>query len=45
MMPVFADEIQPMRPPWPVQRAVAAVLGPIARLGGYHAKYRPTGGA
>lgn len=34
LVPVFADEIRVTRPPWPVQRAVFAVLGPIAsRLG------------
>jgi hypothetical protein len=37
MIPVFSDEIRPTRPPWPVQRAVAAVLGPVARRRGYRA--------
>jgi quercetin dioxygenase-like cupin family protein len=29
--PRFADEIRVVRPPWPIQRVVYAVLGPIAR--------------
>jgi quercetin dioxygenase-like cupin family protein len=29
--PVYADEIRLVRPPWPVQRVVYAVLGPLAR--------------
>ena len=37
LIPVYADEIRPTRPPWPVQRAVAAVLGPIACRRGYRA--------
>jgi quercetin dioxygenase-like cupin family protein len=41
MIPVFSDEIRPTSPPWPVQRAVAAVLGPVARLRGYRAEYGP----
>ncbi len=32
--PVFADEIRVVRPPWFVQRAVFALLGPIARRRG-----------
>jgi quercetin dioxygenase-like cupin family protein len=31
--PEFADEIRLVRPPWPVQRALFALLGPIARRG------------
>jgi quercetin dioxygenase-like cupin family protein len=35
LVPAFADEIRVTRPPWPVQRAVFAVLGPIAKRRGY----------
>lgn len=35
--PAFADEIRLARPPWPVQRAVFALLGPVARRRGYGA--------
>jgi quercetin dioxygenase-like cupin family protein len=35
--PAFADEIRLVAPPWPVQRAAFALLGPVARLRGYHA--------
>jgi mannose-6-phosphate isomerase-like protein (cupin superfamily) len=41
MIPFFADEIRPTRPPWPLQRAVGAVLGPVARRRGYRATYGP----
>lgn len=44
MIPAFADEIRPTRPPWPVQRALAAVLGPVARLRGYRGTYPPPAG-
>ena len=33
--PAFGDEIRLVSPPWPVQRAVFVLLGPIARLRGY----------
>jgi quercetin dioxygenase-like cupin family protein len=34
--PAFADEIRATRPPWALQRAAFALLGPLARLrGGY----------
>jgi hypothetical protein len=33
--PGFADEIRLVSPPWPVQRALFALLGPIARRRGY----------
>jgi mannose-6-phosphate isomerase-like protein (cupin superfamily) len=36
-VPAFSEEIRVTRPPWPVQRAVFALLGPIARLRGLHA--------
>jgi hypothetical protein len=35
--PQFADEIRIVSPPWPVQRAVCALLAPIARLRGHTA--------
>lgn len=38
MVPEFGDEIRPVRPPWPVLRALTAVLGPIARLRGYRGR-------
>lgn len=36
-VPAFAEEIRVTRPPWPVQRALFALLGPIARLRGMKA--------
>jgi quercetin dioxygenase-like cupin family protein len=45
LIPAFADEIRPTSPPWPVQRVVAAVLGPVARLRGYRGTYPPPPGA
>jgi quercetin dioxygenase-like cupin family protein len=35
LAPTFADEIRVVRPPWLVQRAVYALLRPIARVRGY----------
>jgi quercetin dioxygenase-like cupin family protein len=35
--PAFANEIRVVSPPWPVQRAAFALLGPLARLRGYSA--------
>jgi quercetin dioxygenase-like cupin family protein len=35
MVPVFRDEIHLTRPPWPIVRAISALLGPIARRRGY----------
>jgi quercetin dioxygenase-like cupin family protein len=37
-VPAFSDEIRVTRPPWPVQRVLFALLGPIARLRGLHAQ-------
>ena len=37
MVPEFADEIRPTSPPWPVVRAAATVLAPVARLRGHRA--------
>ena len=38
MIPAFADEIRVPKPPWPVQQAMARVLGPVARARGYRPK-------
>ena len=38
MVPEFGDEIRPVSPPWPVLRALSAVLAPIARRRGYRAR-------
>jgi quercetin dioxygenase-like cupin family protein len=35
LVPEFGDEIRPTRPPWPVLRAVASTLAPIARRRGH----------
>jgi quercetin dioxygenase-like cupin family protein len=35
LVPAFGDEIRPVRPPWPLLRVLAWLLGPIARLRGY----------
>ena len=35
LAPAFGNEIRVTRPPWPLQRAVFAVLAPVARLRGY----------
>jgi quercetin dioxygenase-like cupin family protein len=40
MVNEFGDTIRPVRPPWPVLRAVATALGPIAKARGYHAGLR-----
>ena len=39
-----ADEYRLVRPPWPVQRALFAVLAPAGRLLGYMARYPGCGG-
>lgn len=38
MVPEFEKEIRPLSPPWPVLRAAAVLLGPLARARGYHAR-------
>lgn len=38
MVPEFEKEIRPLSPPWPVLRAAAVLLGPLARTRGYHAR-------
>jgi quercetin dioxygenase-like cupin family protein len=40
LAPAFGDEIRVVRPPWWVQRAIFAVLAPIARLRGLTAAAR-----
>lgn len=35
MVSEFGDELRPVSPPWPVVRALGAILGPIARRRGY----------
>lgn len=35
MVGEFADEIRPLSPPWPLLRALATALGPIARARGH----------
>jgi len=37
LAPAYADELRVVAPPWPVQRAVFALLGPVARIRGYAA--------
>jgi Cupin domain len=37
-VPAFSDEIRVTRPPWLAQRALFALLAPIARLRGLHAE-------
>lgn len=38
MAPEFADEIRPIRPPWPILRALAKTLAPVAKARGYRAR-------
>jgi quercetin dioxygenase-like cupin family protein len=38
MVPEFEEEIRPLSPPWPVLKAAAAVLAPLARARGYRAR-------
>lgn len=38
MVPEFANEIRPLSPPWPVLRAIAVVLAPLARARGYRGR-------
>lgn len=43
----FADEIRLVTPPWPIQRVVYTLLGPVARLRGYRQAHvaKPSGQA
>jgi len=38
MVPEFGDELRPVSPPWPLLRALSAILAPIARRRGYRAR-------
>jgi mannose-6-phosphate isomerase-like protein (cupin superfamily) len=38
MVGEFGAEIRPVSPPWPVLRALAAALGPLARIRGHHGR-------
>jgi quercetin dioxygenase-like cupin family protein len=40
MVPKFENEIPPASPPWPILRALTAILSPIARLRGYRGRVR-----
>jgi quercetin dioxygenase-like cupin family protein len=40
MVPEFGDEVRPTSPPWPVLRALTAVLAPIARRRGHSPRAR-----
>ncbi len=39
MVPAFQNEIRPTKPPWPLLKAMAALIGPFARLRGYRPTY------
>jgi hypothetical protein len=43
MIPAYADTIRTTSPPWFLQRAVGAALGPIARRRGYTAEMQRSG--
>jgi quercetin dioxygenase-like cupin family protein len=38
LVPEFGDEIRPVSPPWPVLRALSAILAPLARARGLTAR-------
>jgi quercetin dioxygenase-like cupin family protein len=38
MVPEFGNEIRPTSPPWPVLKALTAILAPVARRRGYRAR-------
>ncbi len=38
MVPEFGEEIRPVSPPWPILKALTAVISPIARHRGYGAR-------
>lgn len=40
----YADEFRLASPPWPVQRALFAVLASVGKLLGYRARYPEYGG-
>ena len=37
MIPAYADAVRLVSPPWPVQRVLCGLLGPVARARGYRA--------
>ncbi len=39
MVPEFGAEIRPSSPPWPVLKALTALLAPVARRRGYRARW------
>lgn len=39
LVPAFSDEIRLTRPPWPLVRLLALLLGPLARVRGYRVTY------
>ena len=39
MIPEYSQEIRTTSPPWPVQRALAAALAPVARRRGLRGQY------
>jgi hypothetical protein len=38
LIPEFEDELRPLSPPWPVLKALAVALGPLARARGYRGR-------
>lgn len=40
MVPEFSHEIRTTSPPWPIQRAMVALLAPVARRRGYRGVYQ-----
>jgi len=38
LIPEFEDELRPLSPPWPLSKALATVLGPLARARGYRGR-------
>jgi hypothetical protein len=38
LVPEFSAELRPLRPPWAVLKALATVLGPLARARGYRGR-------
>jgi quercetin dioxygenase-like cupin family protein len=38
MVGEFGDEIRPVSPPWPVLRALAVAIGPLAKVRGHHGR-------
>jgi quercetin dioxygenase-like cupin family protein len=39
LVPEFGDEIRPVSPPWPLLKALAVALSPVARLRGHRSRY------